>query len=1080
VKVIGKREIIKTKLELCVGCNRCVRECPMETANITYQDEKGEIKVKIDNDKCIACGHCYAACKHGARYYEDDTAAFFADLAAGVPISVIAAPAIINNIPDYKRLFTYLKSLGVKALYDVSLGADICIWAHVKFMESGAGPIITQPCPAVVSYCRIYRHDLLKRLSPVHSPMMCTAIYMSEYEGITGRIAALSPCMAKSSEFEDAGRIHYNVTFKEILKYIEDNGVVLPEEETGFDHNDSGLGALFPMPGGLKKNIEFFADRALRVDKGEGSGIYADLDLYARTPEETLPDIFDVLNCHEGCNIGTACTGGANLFEIGKNMDTRRKVITAGPGEEQLRSRFEAYGRKLDISHFMREYKPVQISISEITEKDIEDAFLQLGKDDEIQRNIDCGACGNDSCLEMARQVAHKVNIPVNCIVLNMHSAKEEHELSLNTLSQFKLIWENVESGVVIIDAETFRVLDVNPAAEKMFGSAADKMIGLHCGDFTDEKNRCKVCPAKDGMQLTDKVERTLRRADGEPLPVLKSVSSIVYKGSAALLESFTDISYVKAAEEQKRMLEVAEQASLAKSAFLANMSHEIRTPMNAIIGMSQIARSTKDMQKLEYCMENIESASTQLLSIINDILDMSKIEAGRFELESTSINIERMLIKICNFIIGIIENKGIQLDIIIAAGMRVNYIGDELRLSQVITNLMSNAVKFTPEGGRICINVGEVSREGRNSVLRFEVRDTGIGMTGEQIGRLFRSFAQADSSTTRKYGGTGLGLVISKSIVEKMDGRIWVESEPGKGSSFKFEVALTRAPKEDGANILFGIRGEDLKLLVIDADEVARAYFKSITGSYKVHSDTAAGCERALELINEANTDNKPYDAVFVDCGPTGREGIEHIRRLKKAADGHTAVIAMTSFLKWNKVEREARQAGAGGFISKPLFPSEIMNAVKELTDGASAGNEAGSRAEDSMPDFSGVTILFAEDVDINREIFLALLDDTKINVNCAENGAMAVALFRENPGKYDMIIMDIQMPVMDGYEATRRIRAVGSDEATEIPIIAMSANVFKEDVDQCLASGMNDHMAKPINLETVLEKIKYYRKAT
>jgi iron only hydrogenase large subunit-like protein len=224
-------EIIKTKNSFCTGCNRCVRECPMEMANSTYQDEDGGIKVKLDHEKCIACGRCFSACKHNARYYEDDTSSFFHDLENGVPISIIAAPAIRTNIPEYKRLFTYLKSLGVRKIYDVSLGADICIWAHIRHIEkNGSSHLITQPCPAVVKYCEIYQHDLIKSLSPVHSPMGCVLVYMKEYQGVTERIAALSPCVAKAYEFEDTGLAQYNVTFSMLLNFIEINNIFFPDE----------------------------------------------------------------------------------------------------------------------------------------------------------------------------------------------------------------------------------------------------------------------------------------------------------------------------------------------------------------------------------------------------------------------------------------------------------------------------------------------------------------------------------------------------------------------------------------------------------------------------------------------------------------------------------------------------------------------------------------------------------------------------------------------------------------------------------------------------------------------------------
>ena len=389
---------------------------------------------------------------------------------------------------------------------------------------------------------------------------------------------------------------------------------------------------------------------------------------------------------------------------------------------------------------------------------------------------------------------------------------------------------------------------------------------------------------------------------------------------------------------------------SRAKSDFLSRMSHEIRTPMNAIIGMTKIADNTNDIGKLRYCLATIGVSSAQLLGLINDILDVSKIEAGKFELDFAPFNIEKSLMKVCNLIIDSAERKGQKFDVILGNNMRVHYLGDELRLSQVITNLLSNAVKFTPENGTITLTVEEKQRKEDGSVLRFTVADTGIGMTQEQIGRLFTSFEQADESITRKFGGTGLGLSISKSIIDKMNGTIWVDSEINKGTTFTFDIELKWAAQQSGGVIVNGITPSDLKLLIVEGKET------------------------------------------------------------------------------------------------------------------------------EDVPDFSDVTLLLAEDVDINREIFITLLENTNVKIDIAENGLIAVQKFTANPEQYNMIIMDVQMPEMDGYEATKTIRALDLPKAKSIPIIAMTANAFKEDVDKCIACGMNDHLAKPVDIKVVIGKILSY----
>ena len=420
--------------ELCVGCNRCARECPIETANITYLDCEGSIKVRISNENCISCGACISVCKHGARNYTDDIQSFFDDLAKGLPISLIVAPSVTVHYPDWRRLFTYLKKMGVNKIYDVSLGADICVWAHLQYItQYKPESLITQPCPVVVSYCETHRHELLKNLSPVHSPMGCTAVYMKQYEGVGDRIAALSPCIAKASEFENIKIIQYNVTFTKLCQYIEDNNIKLPSEETGFDSYDSGLGSLFPVPGGLKENLEYFLGDSIRVDTAEGLGLFHTLEDYANTPSQFLPQIFDVLGCEYGCNGGSGCIRSANIFQIQTVMDESRKAVRdRDRGTNYLKNSHKVFDEKLALSDFLRGYHPAPVKLSEITQADIDKAFTALGKDDYAKQNFNCGACGSDSCYSMARKIALGINIPLNCAIRSRINAEDEHKKNID------------------------------------------------------------------------------------------------------------------------------------------------------------------------------------------------------------------------------------------------------------------------------------------------------------------------------------------------------------------------------------------------------------------------------------------------------------------------------------------------------------------------------------------------------------------------------------------------------------------------------------------------------------------------
>ncbi len=522
------------------------------------------------------------------------------------------------------------------------------------------------------------------------------------------------------------------------------------------------------------------------------------------------------------------------------------------------------------------------------------------------------------------------------------------------------------------------------------------------------------------------------------------------------------------------RAVAAAEKASQAKSEFLSRMSHEIRTPMNAIIGMTKIADHTDDVAKLRYCLATIGASSDQLLSLINDILDMSKIEAGKFELEAVPMNLEKTLMKVCNLMGDKAEQKRQSLEVALDGKLRMHYVADELRLSQVVTNLLSNAVKFTPEDGRITLSVDAVETGETSCLLRFTVTDTGIGMTEAQIGRLFTSFEQADGSISRRFGGTGLGLAISKNIVEKMGGRIWAEAEKDKGSTFFFEVRLDTAP-ESRRVIFDGITPSDLRVLIVDASDDIRRHFRAVVSGFGIHADDAATGADAERLVRESAGQARAYDVVFVDYALPDMDGIAAVAALNNLIDKNTVII-MTSFLAWNKIEKDANSVGVSRFIPKPLFPSSILDAINDVVGSTLKQLDIATAAARTVPDFSGVTLLLAEDVAINREIFLALLEETHVTIDTAENGLEAVAKFEAAPDQYNLIVMDIQMPEMDGYEATRRIRALPDPRAKAVPIIAMTANAFQEDVNRCLACGMNGHLAKPIDEKAVMETIARY----
>ncbi|MDR3321150.1 MAG: response regulator [Synergistaceae bacterium] len=512
--------------------------------------------------------------------------------------------------------------------------------------------------------------------------------------------------------------------------------------------------------------------------------------------------------------------------------------------------------------------------------------------------------------------------------------------------------------------------------------------------------------------------------------------------------------------------IEAAFAANRAKSDFLANMSHEIRTPINAIIGMTTIAKMASEEERKNYCLDKIQDASTHLLGVINDILDMSKIEANKLDLSPENFSFEKLLQKSANVINFRVEEKLQDFHVRIGSDIPHFLRGDDQRLAQVIANLLSNAVKFTPEHGTIWLNTRLLKEEDGVCTIQIEVTDSGIGISEEQQSRLFASFNQADSSTSRKFGGTGLGLAISKRIVEMRGGRIWIESEPGMGSTFAFTVTMERGEDDRSPGPAMDV--SSVRVLAVDDAQEIREYFMDIARELGMNCDTAENGEDACRIIER----NGAYDIYFIDWKMPVMNGVELARWIKERGVGNS-VITMISAAEWNTVEDEAREAGVDKFLSKPIFPSDIAHCLADFLGVIWVMKETAETETDS---FAGCCAMLAEDVEINREIVLSLLEPTELVIDCAVNGEEAVKLFSASPDRYDIILMDVQMPEMDGYEATRRIRALDAPNAKEIPIIAMTANVFREDIERCIASGMNDHMGKPLDLDELKSKLRQY----
>ena len=516
------------------------------------------------------------------------------------------------------------------------------------------------------------------------------------------------------------------------------------------------------------------------------------------------------------------------------------------------------------------------------------------------------------------------------------------------------------------------------------------------------------------------------------------------------------------------RALNAAEEASRAKTAFLSNMSHEIRTPMNAIIGLDNIAINDPEIsEKTKVSLKKIGTSAQHLLNIINDILDMSRIESGRMSLKPEEFSFSKTLEQVNTMISGQCADKLISYDCRVIGTISDYYIGDDMKLRQIMINILGNAVKFTPQGGTVTFTIEEVARFDGKSTLRFVISDTGIGMSAEYLPKLFDAFSQEDSSATNRYGSTGLGMPITKNLVELMNGNIDVKSEKGKGTTFTVTVTL-----KDSARKAVPARGElkpdELKVLVIDDDPIACEHASMILRQVGVSCDTALSGAEGLELVNRRSYNSEQYDLILVDWKMPEMDGIETTRRIRSAAGQELAIIILTSY-NWDDVADEAKKAGVDTFVPKPLFASSVLDEFREAFRRKN-GSQVPRRTE-----LKGRRVLLAEDVSVNAEIMTMLLSMKEMKVEVAENGQIAVEMFRSHEaGYYDAILMDMRMPVMDGLEATRVIRASDKEDAGTIPMIALTANAFDEDVQRSMQAGLNAHLSKPVQPEALYETLE------
>ncbi|WP_138262991.1 response regulator [[Clostridium] hylemonae] len=629
-------------------------------------------------------------------------------------------------------------------------------------------------------------------------------------------------------------------------------------------------------------------------------------------------------------------------------------------------------------------------------------------------------------------------------------------------------------------------LLEGNSRFMEYFGTGQDSDNTLHKENIT--KNLDVILSQRENF-LSGKPAHFVMKVQsrtGQMLWLQVNASCVDWQeGCPIYLAIFIDITDITELRQmQKKLTEqadalrdalsVAEHANQAKADFLSRMSHEIRTPMNAITGMTTIAAANiNDRQRVADCLEKIASSSKHLMTLINDVLDMSKIDAGKMKIAHETFDLQNVTESITTIIYPQADAKGLKFSVPLVDITDTVLTGDALRLNQVLINLLSNALKFTPEGGAVRLEIRQLQKKAGRVRLRFTVSDTGIGMSQEFMKHLFTPFEQESTAAGRSAGGTGLGMPITKNLVTLMGGTVSVRSEPGKGSTFIVELDFDLPDGRSSELPQMRQTVESLKVLVTDDDKDSCIYTALMLKNLGIESDWVLTGRECLESVRRAHMDGSDYDVCLIDLKMPDMNGIEVTRRIRELADPDTTIVIITAY-DWSSIEKNARQAGADAFLSKPVFASTLYDTLLSATTGAKKIIMLPSSGiEKHWPGLSGRHVLLVEDNELNREIATELLKMTGVIVDCAADGRQAFDMFLEHGDRYDLILMDVQMPVMDGYRATEAIRSCGHPRAAGIPIIAMTADAFHEDIVKAGDAGMNGHLAKPIDQELLYKTL-------
>ena len=823
--------LIYTNITDCIDCNKCIHDCPALKSNVSVRSPDGSYKVYVDEVECILCGKCLDSCVHGVRHYSDDCGQFFAELEEGRNFALLVAPSFYLVYPqEYRRVLGYLKSLGVKNIYPVGYGADIAVWAYINyFLNNGATCMISQPCPCIVSFIEKHKPELLTKLMPVQSPMMCLAIYLKRYMNISDDLAFLSPCVGKKTEINSArgmGLIRHNVTFDSLMAHIEENGVNLNAYPNSEADLVSGMGSLFPHPGGLKANIEYYLGRQAGVFQIEGERkVYDFLKAFAgeiQNSSRFMPMLVDALNCDRGCSYGTGTRTRRDTSYKAAYQAILMRMEKYSSLKDDDQNVLESYGdrlrklnetfKDLNIEDFFCEYDTsggVQNRV--VTDEEADAIFAdKLLKFTHSEKTIDCSACGYKTCRDMADAIAYGINHNKNC----------------------------------------------------------------------------------------------------------------VYYVRSSLAKSIIE-------------MKEAEENSMIKSRFLARMSHEIRTPLSAVLGISEIQLQRKELSlEIEEAFAKIYNSANILLGIVNDILDLSKIEAGKMDLINERYETASLISDVVQLNLAYMGSKRLDFTVDADKDIPSYLIGDELRIKQIMNNLLSNAFKYTEEGS-VELQVFAAESELDDWInLVIIIRDTGMGMSQEQKAALFEDYTRFHEKEARFISGTGLGMPITFNLLKLMDAPIDVDSKIGVGTTVTIAI-----PQQIGSNEGIGeeasknlrhfnteLRSVAKRLsfkpqpmpygrvLVVDDVETNIFVAKGLMGLYHLQIDSCNSGFEAIEKVKEGNS----YDIIFMDQMMPELSGIEATAILRKM-NYTRPIVALTANALVGQADEFLRN-GFDGFLSKPI----------------------------------------------------------------------------------------------------------------------------------------------------------------